>query len=489
MKTISTSGSTARLAAVCAAFIGMPFLAQADVVVSNAPTANMTCSAGVCAPTSSDAVLNAADLESMLAGADLTVQSNALAPNIRVDAPLNWASAQRLTLDSYLSIYVRKPLIVAGTGSLTITTSDGNPGGDFWFTGKGRAEFPNWQTAAATSLIVNGHPYALVGSMRKLVHLAADPSLQYLALAGNIDLAGKVYSSAPIRALDATLEGLGNSIANLKIIDDTGNGDFVGLVGETAGFAGTAIRDLNLLSVDITGWEQTQTVGAVAGMDPLTTIQNVFVSGTIAANGLDSTAGALAGQTSWMVVNCRSDAAVSAGSGGSAGGLVGGLNGSISASFSTGSVSATDNSSVGGLVGDSFGSGIEISYSLASVTGGANSSVGGLMGKAGESGSTPMLAIAYATGSVTAGSGSSIGGLIGTDFAGDPNVADYWDLDTSGVSNPAQGAGNVANERQLKGLTTAQFTSRLPKAFKGGRWLRNPAINGGYPYLADNPPN
>ena len=47
--------------------------ASADVTISAAATQNMTCTAGVCAPTASDAVLNVTDLENMLASGNVTV--------------------------------------------------------------------------------------------------------------------------------------------------------------------------------------------------------------------------------------------------------------------------------------------------------------------------------------------------------------------------------------------------------------------------------
>src|SRR5439155_22298305 len=47
--------------------------AQAAVTISTGGTQNMSCSGGVCAPTSSDAVLNVTDLESLLAVGNVKV--------------------------------------------------------------------------------------------------------------------------------------------------------------------------------------------------------------------------------------------------------------------------------------------------------------------------------------------------------------------------------------------------------------------------------
>ncbi len=48
--------------AAAIAVMGSAVSARADVTISAAATQNMTCSAGVCAPTSANAVLNANDL-------------------------------------------------------------------------------------------------------------------------------------------------------------------------------------------------------------------------------------------------------------------------------------------------------------------------------------------------------------------------------------------------------------------------------------------
>ena len=38
------------------------------------------------------------------------------------------------------------------------------------------------------------------------------------------------------------------------------------------------------------------------------------------------------------------------------------------------------------------------------------------------------------------------GGLIGQDVSDAQNTNAYWDMETSGIGNPAQGAGNIAND-------------------------------------------
>ena len=84
---------------------------------------------------------------------------------------------------------------------------------------------------------------------------------------------------------------------------------------------------------------------------------------------------------------------------------------------------------------------------------------------------------------------STVGGFVGDDESDRTSFKDcYWDTDTSGVSDPAQGAGNVQNDPGITGLTTGQLQSTLPTGFDSRVWAQNPKINSGYPYLIDNPP-
>ena len=65
----------------------------------------------------------------------------------------------------------------------------------------------------------------------------------------------------------------------------------------------------------------------------------------------------------------------------------------------------------------------------------------------------------------------------------------YWDLDTSGVSDPHRGAGNIADDPGITGLTDAQLKSGLPAGFDPTIWAQKSNINNGYPYLRANPPS
>jgi hypothetical protein len=92
----------------------------------------------------------------------------------------------------------------------------------------------------------------------------------------------------------------------------------------------------------------------------------------------------------------------------------------------------------------------------------------------------------YSTSAVS-GNGATIGGFVGFDAAGGMHHA-LWDLDTSGISDPHQGAGNIPDDSGIKGVTDAQLRSGLPKGFDPNVWGQSPNVNNGYPYLLANPP-
>ena len=188
--------------------------ASAALKISSKPTQNVSCAAGMCTATAKKAVLNVGDLASMLATGNLKVASGNQAQDIEIDATLSWTSAHRLTLDVYQSITFNNPVIVAGTGALTITTNNGGTDGDFRFAGKGHVEF--WDLSS--SLVVNGQPYVLVKSLKQL-----DTDIRHVvdghyALAKNINLSNRTYGASPInREFAGIFEGLGNTISNLSI--------------------------------------------------------------------------------------------------------------------------------------------------------------------------------------------------------------------------------------------------------------------------------
>ena len=468
--------------------------ARASVQISSKPTQNMSCTGGVCVATARKAVLNADDLAGMLATGNVTVSSGQLAKDIKMSASLSWSSTSQLTLDAYRSLSFTKTLDVAGNGGLTILTDDGGSGGDFTFRKKGRVAFH--KSSSNNSLIINGNTYSIVYNIRELRSAGRTNTFPYIALGANVDSSHALYTSAPIPNFGLNLEGLGNTISHLQI-QDSNRGDFVGLIGVNAGSVeNTTIRDLNLVGVNIQGSGSEQVIGALAG----TTgehIVDVSVTGQVSSSIQNAVVGGLVGENSGgFITQSRANVAVSGVAQSTIGGLAGTSTGGcmrtcfgiIAQSYSTGSVTGADSSEVGGIVGENIAGELQDTYAMGTVSGGNSAIVGGLIGS-NESTSTdsPMIVRCYSAAAVSAGTDATLGGVLGQDIA-QVNTSDaYWDLDTSGISDPSKGAGNIANDPGIAGLTTTQFQSGLPTGFSNSVWAESVTINGGYPYLLANP--
>jgi hypothetical protein len=467
--------------------------AQADVTISSKPTENMSCAQGVCTATAKRAVLNVGDLASMLSGGDVKVAGDKQAKDIEIDASLSWVSASRLTLDAYRSISFNKPVVVAGTGALTITTNDGGANGDFGFTGKGHVEF--WDLSS--SLVINGNSYSLVKKLKDLKSAIKANPTGLFALAGDYNAQKDgTYGNPAISYLGGMIEGLGNRIQYLTM-STPGKVQFAPIKRSDG-----TIRDLGLTNVNVNATNITGAAGLVFENDG--TILNCYVTGTV--EGGDGAAG-LAFDNGGTISHSHTavDVAVTGQDGNRfAGGLVGGNSGLIETSYATGSVTGSD---AGGLVGVNGGvNGGTVTQSFAtgavsSVAGG--SPVGGLVGR-----NENTITNSYATGAVSGGGGAvgtndgakidavystgfvnafNGGGLVYADIT-QTFTNSYWDLDTSGINDPGQGAGNIRNDPGITGLTTQQFQSGLPQGFDSAIWAENPKINSGYPYLRAAPP-
>lgn len=445
----------------------IPFLAGvapafADVVVSNDPTSNMSCSGGVCAPTATDAVLNVTDLETLLASGSVsivTTNGSVQANNIDVIAPFSWSAASGLTLDAYQSIMFSAVVQNLSTGNASLITNDGGSGGALTFTiGAGRLD--------TNAVSINAKAYKMASSVKQLaVEVVAKPS-GHFALSKNTD-AGKdgLYYNSPIPIdFEGSFIGLGHTISNLEIVDTTGT-PCMGLFADVGKHG--RVASVGLTSAVVRG------SGTLAGCNE-GTISNSSANGSLTSD----TAGGLVGYNSGALTTSQSGVSVAGRS--NAGGLVGENDGGIiSLSFASGAVRGRQ--LVGGLVGDSAGANsvVENSYALGDVTKG-RIFVGGFMGINYEG----SVIACYAIGAVVPSQGrhTKAGGFDGTDRGTIANG--YWDTDTSGTE---QGSGD-GNETGLTGLTTAQFQSGLPAGFDPSIWAEDSNINNGFPYLIANPP-
>jgi hypothetical protein len=463
--------------------------AQAEVSINNHQTKNMVCSDGVCSPTAKGAYLNVKDLENLLKSSDVKVTTGAGAVTLGVDVPLTWTSNHRLTLDAIYRVAIKAPVTVAGKGALSIVYNDGGTDGDLLFFNGAKIDF--WDLGSKVT--VNGQSYELLADLPTLIQRIGNNASGAYALARDYDASQDgVYTDSPITAeFEGNFEGFGHRISNLSVKHsgrslDTG---FFYRIGENA-----TVRDFGIADSSIDGGRRrNEAVGGLTGINR-GTIAGVFTSGIVKSSALRAVVGGLAGINSGTVLHSHSDSAVSCGAELSdCGGLVGWAGGLVQQSFATGPVHCADRCFAGGLVGEEGdyilhqNKGVVVqSYATGAVTGsGGGSDVGGFAGLA----SDYTASETYATGAV--GSGTYVGGWVGDDYHNGKRgnrTADYWDLDTSGIGDPSQGAGNVKNDKGVTGLTDAELKGALPDGFDPDVWRQSPDINNGYPYLIANPP-
>jgi hypothetical protein len=457
-----------------------PVPANAAVTISSGVTTNMTCSAGICAPTAADAVLNVGDLETLLASGSVAVTttgSGVEAKNVVVKDSVTWSAGSALTLDAWQSVTIDKAVSVTGQGALTITTNDGGNDGSLVFGRKGRVDFQN----LSSTLTINSVPYLLVNSVASLATaIASNPNGAY-ALASAYDASGDgTYKSAAIpTTFNGSFEGLGNTIANLSIhAKASGN---VGLFAEISSTGNAS--DVGVTDAAVKGSTKS-TIGALVALNN-GTLSNCWSSGSISTFGKrdhsDYYVGGLAGSNNGVVGLSFSSVEVFAS--GSAGGLVG-FNGAgtIELSFATGNVTGSiADGALGGLVGENSNR-ISESYAIGAVSPPSNAYVGGLAGVNFSNKNNAEIIDSYSTGKVSDNTDDLAGGFIGE--SGGLIKRSYWDTTTSGTDI---GVGD-GSSTGLTGLTTAQLQSGLPKGFDKKIWAEDPNINNGFPYLIANPP-
>jgi hypothetical protein len=439
---------------------------MADVVISTEATQNMSCSGGICAPTASDAVLNTTDIENMLASGPLTVTttgSGVQASNIDVTAAFLWSAANTLTLDANQSITVSARVTDSGDGGVSLVTNDGGSGEALSFLTGGNITI----SSDKDRLTINGEAYTLEKDIAGLAHdIVAHPKGRF-ALANDYDAKqNKLFRSPPIPVEFAgTLNGLGHAIRNVEIgdISDMEVGVFAGLASP-----GT-ISSIGLQNIVVQSGAHDADVGGLVGVVTGGAVQNSWVSGRIQGDfvgGLVGTVSSGAISNSWSSAQVR---------GYDAGGLVGGSEGEIENSFASGTVVGADEA--GGLVGASGGDGrIANSYATGVSKALSGAIAGGLVGV------NASVSSSYSTGQVKGVVGAQVGGFIGYNPGTIENCV--WDTTTSKTKIGVGGGFRTG----LRGLTTRELRSRLPKGFDPSIWAEDAAINNGFPYLIANPP-
>jgi len=524
------------LATIALAALAGTQAANAAVTISSEATSNMNCSGGVCEPTAANAVLNAGDLETMLASGSVVVTttgSGVQANDIVVAAPLSWSTSNVLTLEANRYLTIDAAVSVAGMGGLALADDGGVA--SLSFGSKGNVTFAN----LSGGLEINGSYYTLVDTISSLASaIQSNPAGSY-ALAQSYDAKKDgTYKSPPVpTTFTGSFEGLGNTISNLRISDASDsevgffefiNGGYVHdiglekakitsgassvILGVLAGYVQGADMAGNSSSGVVTGSWTTGTlsdmastyaqVGGLVGsacnfgsgyqMDAvIDSHSSVKISG-----GQSNFAGGLVGYScgGGSVENSYATGAITAGTCSYVGGLVGASTGYVEDSFATGAATTGSSGdcgpppSAGGLVGYNFGVGsspgtITNSYSTGAAVGGSGTNIGGMVGLSYDG----TVSDSYSTGAPSAGSGSYVGGFVGDDDSA--SLSDtYWDTTTSGITNASQGAGNTSNAPGITGLSTSQLQAGLPPGFAKSVWKEKAKINGGLPYLTANPP-
>jgi molybdopterin-binding protein len=523
------------VALAVASVVAFATTAHADIRISSKPTKNIICSTpngGICVAVADDAILNSTVLANMLAASDVKITTGQRAIAIQVTAALTWTSAKHLTIDSGKDVIIRAPVVVAGPGGLSIATGNG---GGLSFPGKGCIKF--WEISSQLS--INGNAYVLASSLGMLAGDIGSNSSGNFALANDYDAKpdGTHFASPIQEQLKGRFEGLGNTISHVKVRDFSNF--WVGLFS-TLGYL-SEVENLHIVDISIRAEGRADANGGGLAGGSTAIVRNVTTSGNVqggAAGGLigsggqgglitnssssatvtGSVAGGLVAVDSGTIVNSHASGAVSGPHSSWLGGFVGvALADVIEQSFATGTVVAGNRSYAGGFAGKLDGGTLKASFASGLVSAGTNASAGGFVGFVCACQTVPNIEDSYALGSVAGGSPASIGGFAGAtqvsglvainasysigivsggdyrggfmgfDSSGDLQNTD-WDLDTGGISDPSQGAGNIANDPGITGLTDVQLKSELPAGFLPNVWGQSPNINNGYPYLLANPP-
>jgi filamentous hemagglutinin family protein len=451
-----------------------------NITISTSTSVNGSISDGIFTPSGDNSVLNVGKLEKALKTVSVDVETGgvgspgAQAGDITVVAPLAWMANTTLTLDAYHSILIDSAISMKGaTAGLDLITNDGGAGGSVSFN-NGNVNFAR----TTGQLTIDGDGYSLIDSIAGLAAaIAANPAGDY-ALSKSIS-SSAIYNKSPIgAAFTGILDGLGNEIASLQILDKK-SGQNVGLFAEQDG----TVEWLGLSDVNVTGILD---VGSFAGSSSGGVFIGDFVTGTVI--GINSSArgfiGGMVGTGNFSINNSYSDANVTGGNYSDIGGMTGN-GGVITDSYATGSATGGTSSYVGGLAGENAT--ISGSYAAGAVTTGNSSGIHGVSIAGGLEGiSGGLISNSYATGAVTGGAGSEIGGLEGyagvglvvTNSYATGQVSGGKDayvgglvgyFDASIVSDTyATGAVSGAGGSYVGGLVGLNFTGQVNNSFATG---------------------
>ncbi|MDX1901589.1 MAG: filamentous hemagglutinin N-terminal domain-containing protein [Gammaproteobacteria bacterium] len=366
---------------------------------------------------------------------------------------------------------------ITDTPSLTSTVPDYTW---FMFDGSTRPML----LAEHSTTIRNAHQLQLMGSTLDASYTLANNIDLSSSLTNTADSWGTNYNTStgagflPIGPLVAyqftgTLNGDNYTIDNLYINMTTTSSYFwIGLFG-LLHHDGITVENLRLTNVNITAPVAGNAGGITGNLMGTSQIQNVYVSGSISAEG---PAGGIVGTTNSTNTSYAISHAVNAAS--------------ITSNHTSGGPWGA-----GGIVGNIFNAAaiIENSYNIGTVTAtGVNNPAGGLVGffSNGNGGSytDPVISQSFSTGALS-GTGS-VGGIIGNssftgvDIFGSSASApnSFWDSDTSSASTLSAVGGGTGTTSGFTVTPTGQTTTSLMTLSTytgaGGNWSTSTGSGG-----------
>ncbi|MDD2230634.1 MAG: GLUG motif-containing protein, partial [Candidatus Cloacimonetes bacterium] len=367
--------------------------------------------------------------------------------DIIVNRDLTWASAYMLTLSAYNNIILNSS-IIAPKGGLTLTANTSNSGDGITSGIITPSRTSNLNVGVFT--LTNGTwgeiDSTLSGFLAADFRISGGTFLRALGGDGNID-GGTPYQIADVYGLQGIGSNgmLGNCYILANNIDASGTANWNGGAGFVPIGIGGTLEDGNFtgrfdgngkviknLTIYLPNRQFVGLFGATFNYQPteIPSIQNIGLENVnIVGNQY---VGGLVGQSDGSGIANSYSTGVVTGVAGFAGGLVGFNYRDIKNCYSTGTVRGSDH--IGGLVGHNFDNGnINTSYSTSTVIGLGSPSIGGLVGE-----NAGVIVSSYSTGTVSGN--QAVGGLVGKNYGA---IINSYSI---GTVNGSQTVGGLVGE-------------------------------------------
>jgi hypothetical protein len=264
-------------------------------------------------------------------------------------------------------------------------------------------------------------------------------------------------------AFTGVFDGSNHTISNLIIDTNGAKNDYLGLFGQIG--TGGQIKNLRLENVNITGGDNSNSLGGLVGSNNGSTISNCYSSGDVSGGNISYYLGGLVGVNDGNISNCYSTGTVTSGTSSThLGGLLGwNSNGTISNCSSSGTVTGGNGSQyLGGLMGWNNSGNISNCYSTDAVSGGTVSYyLGGLVGD-----NRSVISKCHSTGAVTGT--SYLGGLVG---ASDGNISSCYSTATVTGQNGSWYLGGLAGVNNNSGTIDNCYSTGAVTDVNSSQWL------------------